>query len=198
MLKRLITLFLLSILPLTAVAQEADQEIHQELRELLQGIEQAVNEQRYHDLAPYFHENLRVTTINQEIISSRDEIGAYFDRWFGEDGYLKKVEMKLTADAQTELYADKTIGIVRGSGQENYVLSDSRYYEMLTRWTATVIRDDDGKWRILSLHIGTNFLDNPILAEAENSLVYFAIGGFVLGIIVMLIINLLRRRKKQV
>jgi ketosteroid isomerase-like protein len=197
MLKRLIPLVLLSILSLTAVAQEANQEIHQELRQLLLGIEQAVNEQRYHDLAPYFHENLRVTTINQEIISSRDEIGAYFDRWFGEDGYLKKVEMKLTADAETELYADKTIGIVRGSGQENYVLSDSRYYEMLTRWTATVIRDDDGKWRILSLHIGTNFLDNPILDEAENSLVYFAIGGFVIGIIVMLTINLLRRRKKQ-
>jgi ketosteroid isomerase-like protein len=197
MLKRLIPLVLLSILSLTAVAQEANQEIHQELRQLLLGIEQAVNEQRYHDLAPYFHENLRVTTINQEIISSRDEIGAYFDRWFGEDGYLKKVEMKLTADAETELYADKTIGIVRGSGQENYVLSDSRYYEMLTRWTATVIRDDDGKWRILSLHIGTNFLDNPILDEAENSLVYFAIGGFVIGVIVMLTINLLRRRKKQ-
>ncbi|MEW8011674.1 MAG: phosphatase PAP2 family protein [Candidatus Thiodiazotropha sp.] len=197
MFERLIALFVLSMLPLSITAQEADHQIHEELRSLLQGMEQAVNEQRYHDLAPYFHKNLRVTTINQENISSRDEIGAYFDRWFGPDGYLKKVEMTLTADAQTELYADKTIGIVRGSGQENYVLSDSRYYEMLTRWTATVIRDDDGKWRILSLHIGTNFLDNPILDEAENSLMYFAIGGFVIGIVVMLIFNILRRPKKQ-
>ena len=160
-------------------------------------MENAVNEQRYNDLAPYFHQNLRVTTINQEIISSRDEIGAYFDRWFGPGGYLKTVEMKLTADDLTELYADKTIGIVRGSGQENYVLSDSRDYEMLTRWTATVIRDDDGKWRILSLHIGTNFLDNPILGEAENSLMYFTIGGFFIGIIVMLVLNILRGRKER-
>lgn len=197
MFKRLITLIVLFFLSLSVAAQEADQKIHEELRALLQGMEQAVNEQRYNDLAPYFHENLRVTTINQEIISSRDEIGAYFDRWFGPDGYLKKVEMKLTADDLTELYADKTIGIVRGSGQENYMLSDTRYYEMLTRWTATVILDNDGKWRILSLHIGTNFLDNPILEEAEDSLMYFAIGGFVIGIIVMFILNFLRRPKKQ-
>ena len=197
MLKRLIALFALSILSLSSVAQEPDHEIHEELRTLLQGMENAVNEQRYNDLAPYFHQNLRVTTINQEIISSRDEIGAYFDRWFGPGGYLKTVEMKLTADDLTELYADKTIGIVRGSGQENYVLSDSRDYEMLTRWTATVIRDDDGKWRILSLHIGTNFLDNPILGEAENSLMYFTIGGFFIGIIVMLVLNILRGRKER-
>ncbi len=197
MLKRLIALFALSILSLSSVAQEPDHEIHEELRTLLQGMENAVNEQRYNDLSPYFHQNLRVTTINQEIISSRDEIGAYFDRWFGPGGYLKTVEMKLTADDLTELYADKTIGIVRGSGQENYVLSDSRDYEMLTRWTATVIRDDDGKWRILSLHIGTNFLDNPILDEAENSLMYFAIGGFFIGIIVMLVFNILRGRKER-
>ena len=197
MFQRLIALFVLSILSLSVTAQQADEEIHEDLRSLLQSMEQAVNEQRYHDLAPHFHENLRVTTINQEIISSRDEIGDYFDRWFGPDGYLKKVEIKLTADDLTELYADKTIGIVRGSGQENYVLSDSRYYEILTRWTATVIRDDDGKWRILSLHIGTNFLDNPILEETKNFLIYFVIGGFVIGIVVMFIFSFLRRTRKQ-
>ena len=197
MFKRLTTMILLFTFSLPIQAQEPDHAIHQELRDLLQGMEHAVNEQRYDDLAHFFHENMTVTTINQEVISSRDEIAPYFNRWFGPNGYLKKVEMKLTADDLTELYADKTIGIVRGSGQENYILSDSRYYEMLARWTATVIRDKDGKWRILSLHIGTNFLDNPILDEAESSLMYFAAGGFVIGIIVMFILNLLRRRKTQ-
>jgi hypothetical protein len=102
--------------------------------------------------------------------------------------------MKLTADALTELYANNSIGIVVGSGEENYILSDSRHYDMQTRWTATVIRDDDGQWRILSLHIGTNFLDNPILAEAENSLIYAVAGGLIIGIFLVLIINLFRRR----
>jgi len=178
-------------------AEQSDLVIHNELRGLLQGLENAVNEERYHELSAFFHENLRVTTINQEIISSRNEIGEYFDRWFGPDGYLKKVDMKLNADTETELYADNTFGIIRGSGIENYILSDSRYYEMLTRWTATVIKDSDGQWRILSLHIGTNFLDNPILAEAESSLIYSAAGGLAVGIILILLLSLVWRFVKK-
>ncbi len=197
MLKRLLTLFVLFFLSLNAVAQEANQEIHEQLRELLKGMEQAVNEQRYDDLAPYFHADLRVTTINQEVISSRDEIGEYFDRWFGPDGFLQSVEMKLTADDLTELYADNTIGIARGSGQESYILADNRHYDMQTRWTATVIRDDDGKWRILALHIGSNFLDNPVLNKAESGLIYTAIVGFIFGVVIMLILGLVIRKKKQ-
>lgn len=187
--------FLLSLAPVV-VAEEGNADIHNELRELLQGIEKAVNEERYGDLAPFFHKNLRVTTINQEIISSRGEIRTYFNRWFGPEGYLKKLDMKLNADALTELYVNNTMGIVRGSGDENYILSDKRYYEMKTRWTATVIKDTDGKWRILSLHIGTNFLDNPILSEVENSLTYFTVGGLIVGMFLMLIINIIRTRLK--
>ena len=126
------------------------------------------------DLGQYFHHTVRITTINQEVISSNDEIEPYFERWFGEGGYLKTLRMELEADALTEFYADKTFGVVRGSGKEDYVLSDKRFFPMETRWTATVSKDSDGQWRILTLHIGTNFLDNPILSMAENSAKYFA------------------------
>ena len=196
---RYLLLTILLLPGLVFAEEEPNTEIHNELRALLEGIEKAVNEERYGDLAPFFHKNLRVTTINQEIISSREEIATYFDKWFGPGGYLKKVNMKLNADALTELYANNTIGIVRGSGEEDYMLSDSRYYEMKTRWTATVIKDDDGKWRILSLHIGTNFLDNPILDEVEESLMYSLIAGLIIGILIVFIINLIRKRlqKKQ-
>ena len=58
-----------------------------------------------------------------------------------------------------------------------YVLSDRRSFDMVTRWTATVIKDADGKWLILTLHIDTNFLDNPILRVAESAPTTFAVGG---------------------
>ena len=70
----------------TLAANEADHAVHEQLRALIKGMEKAVNEERYNDLAPYFHKNLRVTTVNQEIISSREEISEYFNRWFGPDG----------------------------------------------------------------------------------------------------------------
>jgi hypothetical protein len=197
MFKRLITIILFAFSSVVLAVDEADVAIHEELRELLQGIELAVNEGRYGDLAPLFHENLRVTTINQEVISSLGGISEYFDRWFGADGFLQKVDMKLEADAATELYAEKTFGVVHGTGIEKYILSDSRAYDMRTRWTATVLKGGDGIWRILTLHIGTNFLDNPILDEAENSLLYFAGGGFLAGGVLMLVLIMIRRVVKK-
>ena len=192
----MLTSLLLIFAPMLA-AQEADQEIHEELRGLLSGIETAINAEKYGDLAQYFHEDLRITTITQEVMSSRADIEPYFDFWFGEGGYLKKLDMKLEADELTEFYADKTIGIVRGSGDEDYVLSDTRFFPMKTRWTATVIKDTDGKWRILTLHIGTNFLDNPILAMAENSVKKAGISGAVVGLLLGLLLGFLLWRRKK-
>lgn len=177
--------------------EEADHAIHQELRALLQGMEQAINSKNYSDLEPYFMEDLRVTTINQEVISKRSEITAYFEKWFGEGGYLKTLEITLTPDATTELYGDKSFGIVRGSGDEKYVLADGRYFDMSTRWTATVMKDSDGQWRILSLHIGTNFLDNPILDKAESALMTFAAGGVLAGLILGWLVSFLFFRRKK-
>lgn len=197
MLRRLlVSLLLLTIAPMLA-AQEKDLAIHEELRDVLNGLAQAVNEERYGDLAQYFHENLTITTINQEVISTRAEIEPYFDKWFGPDGYLKTLRMSLEADAPTEFYGEKTWGIVRGSGHEDYVLSDKRSFPMETRWTATVVKDTDGKWRILTLHIGTDFLNNPILDVAESSTKYFGAGGVVAGLLLAWLFGFVRKRGKQ-
>jgi ketosteroid isomerase-like protein len=177
--------------------EEPDHAIHEELRQILRGLEQAINTQQYTDLAQYFHQHMRVTTINQEVISSPDEIAPYFNRWFGPGGYLKKLNIVLHADATTDLYGDKTFGIVRGSGDEDYILANGRAFAMKTRWTATVIKDTDGKWRILTLHIGTNFLDNPVLGVAEASIMQFAIGGTVVGIVVGGLLGFLLGRRKR-
>jgi ketosteroid isomerase-like protein len=196
MFKRIVALLLLLISPVLT-AQETDQAIHDELRDVLNGIQEAVNSEKYGDLGQYFHENLTITTINQEVISTRAEIEPYFDKWFGPGGYLKTLRMSLEADDLTEFYADKTFGIVRGSGEEDYVLSDSRSFPMKTRWTATVIKDTDGEWRILTLHLGTDFLNNPILAVAEESAKYFGMAGGAAGLVFgILLMFMLARRKR--
>ncbi len=196
MIKRLlIVIFFLTAAPML-VAQESDEATHEELRGLLDGLEQAVNSEQYGDLAQYFHEDLLITTINQEVISTRSEIEPYFNKWFGPGGYLKTLRMSLDADELTEFYGDKTFGIVRGSGEEDYVLSDTRSFPMKTRWTATVIKGSDGKWLILTLHIGTDFLNNPILSVAENSTKYFAAGGGGAGLLLGLLIGYFLLRRK--
>jgi hypothetical protein len=191
------------LLPLAVQASalvklEKDHAVHEELRGVLTGVQEAINAKRWDDLAPFFSEKMRVTTINQEVLSSRDEIAPYFKKWFGEGGFLKDLTFTLSADDLTELDKTKTYGIVRGSGVENYVLADGRRFDLKTRWTATVVKDADKKWRILALHIGTNFLDNPILDAAKDALVRAAVLGVFGGLVVgALLASLFQRRKTK-
>lgn len=170
---------LLVALPFLApVLQEPDHEIHEELRAILSTMQSAIDSGNYDAMLPVVSQDIRATTITQEVMSSPAEVSAYFRRWFGPGGRLKKLDMDLKADGLTELTADKTLGLARGSGLERYTLADGREYDMKTRWTAVMAKESDGKWRLRAIHIGTNFLDNPILGEAEGAVrKYAAMGG---------------------
>ena len=200
MFKRMLILFLLLIGSAAYAAENpANAEIHQELRALLTGIETAINSEKYADLKPYFSQKLRVTTINQNVINTPDGIDKYFEGWFGKGGYLKKLDIKLTPDALTELYGDPANpnwGLVYGAGTENYQLVDGRNLAMKTRWTATVVKESDGKWRIMALHVGANFYDNPIFAAVKDSTKYYAAGGLVVGLLLGVLGMVFLRRKK--
>jgi ketosteroid isomerase-like protein len=155
-------------------ADEPDHAIHQELRAILVTVQSAVNSANYDAMLPVLSKDIRATTITQEVMKGQPEVSAYFRKWFGPGGFLKKLEMHFTADALTELSPDKTSGVVLGSAVESYTLADGRTYDMKTRWTATVVKEADGKWRLRTIHFGTNFLDNPILDEAKRAVVKYA------------------------
>jgi len=178
------------------LAQEADHEIHQELRAVLTTVQNAINSGNYDAMLPVISDSVRATTITQEVMSNRADVSAYFKRWFGQGGFLKKLDMHLTADALTELSPDKTWGLVRGSGIENYTLADGRQYPMKTRWTAVLIKEADGRWRLRAIHLGTNFLDNPILDDAKHAVVRYASIAGVVGVVIGLLIGFLVGRRK--
>lgn len=179
---------LLAALPLFA-AEEPDHEIHQELRAILSTVQASINSGNYDAMLPVLSKDVRATTITQEVMSSHADVSAYFKKWFGPGGFLKKLDMQLNADALTELSPDKTSGIVRGSAVETYTLSDGRTYPMKSRWTATVGKDADGRWRLRTIHFGTNFLDNPILTEAKNAVTKYAVIAGIAGLLVGLVLG---------
>ncbi len=169
---------------------------HNELRQLVVGIEKAINSEKYDSLAQYFSKEMKVTAINQELLSKHSDIVPWFEKWFGKNGRVNKLEIKLTAENKTKFYGDN-MGIVYGIGVEKYILSDARKFDFLTRWTATVIKEDDGKWRILTLHIGTNFMDNPLLGAAESSIKMFGAMGVIVGLLLGLLFGFLLWKKKK-
>jgi ketosteroid isomerase-like protein len=181
-------------LALQLSAQESDHEIHEELRAILGTVQTAINTQNYDAMLPVISKDIRATTITQEVMSNHAEVSAYFKKWFGPGGFLKKLDMRLNADELTELSPDKTWGVVRGSAVETYTLSDGRVYPMPSRWTATVVKESDGKWRLRTIHFGTNFLDNPILTEAKNAAKKWSAIAGAIGLVVGLLVGRVTKR----
>jgi ketosteroid isomerase-like protein len=172
-----------------AWAEEPDHAIHEELRGVLHEIMTAINSGQYDRMLPFLAENVEATSVTQEVMSSRADVSKYFQQWFGPAGYMRRMEMKLDADGLTELAPDKSWGLVRGKAIEHYEAKDGDVFDFVERWTAVLVRNDDGKWRLRAIHFGTNHLDNPVLAKVRRTLVRYGViaagvglaVGFLLG-----------------
>jgi ketosteroid isomerase-like protein len=167
-------------------AEEPDHAIHEALRAVLRDAVAAIGTGRYDQLLPLLTENVEVTSITQEVMSSRADVAKYFADWFGPAGYMKSMTMTMEADKLTELGPDKRWGLARGKALEHYVAKDGDTFDFVTRWTAVMLLGDDGRWRIRAIHFGTNNLDNPVLTKVRTTLeryaIYAAIGGLVVGV----------------
>lgn len=155
---------------------------HEQLRELLVSLRDAVNAKQFEALDQNFYSTFSVTTVDQSVLTTGDEIKTFFERWFGgDDAFIKNFTMNPEADKLTQIYGGK-IGVVRGRNTESYELATGKTYTIKSRWTATLIKDD-GRWKILTIHNGVNFVDNPVLAAVEQASLYLGIGGILAGLL---------------
>ena len=179
-------------------AAETDSQDHKALRALLSAATAAVNEQKFDRLHESFHAKLRVTTVNQGLITKPEELEPYFRSWVGPGQYVREMHMTMEADELTQFYGqgDTRFGVARGKGVEDYDLTDGRHLKLDTRWTATVVKDDRGDWKILALHIGTNFYRNPIVEQFQAANKLYGAGGLGLGLLLGIALTLLAKRKK--
>jgi len=179
-------LALFAVLVTSARAQEPDHEIHEALRKVLTDVTAAINAGQYDKMLPYLTENVEATSITQETMTGRGQIAKHFREWFGPQAYMKRMTMKLEADKLTDLAADKSWGLVRGKALEHYEANDGDVFDFVTRWTAVMVRDTDGQWRLRAIHFGTNNLDNPVLTKVKSTLlrngILAALACLVLGL----------------
>jgi ketosteroid isomerase-like protein len=180
-----------------AAQQEPDHEIHEALRGLLKEVVTAINTGQYDRMLPYLTENVEATSITQETMSSRADISRYYREWFGPKAYMKRMEMKLEADKLTDLAPDKSWGLVRGKALEHYEANDGDVFDFTTRWTAVMVRGDDGQWRLRAIHFGTNNLDNPVLTKVKNTLIRDGIIGAVAALAIGIGIGYFAARRRR-
>jgi uncharacterized protein (TIGR02246 family) len=165
----------------TDATREAD---HAALRQLRDKAVSAINNLDAAALAPCFAKEFAFTTVTQDVLTTREEAQAYFDRMFRSDkALISRLTIEPTADILTR-FIDENTGVCYGSTKDTYTLKSGQTVTMNNRWSATVVKED-GEWKVAMAHAGTNFLDNPVLNRAAGLARKLAIGaglgGLVLG-----------------
>jgi|SRR5262245_2607932 len=175
-------------------AQERKQD-HDELRAMLKTVTEAMNARDIEAMAPLFNNKFSITTVDQQTFTNLTDFKAYFNGLFaGPRATLKSITFNPTADALTEFVGEE-IGFCRGASTDTYVFADGETRVMTSRWTANLYKDN-GKWKILSVHIGVNLLDNPVVTALKRWLYKVGIGASVAGLLLGFGLERLMRRKQ--
>lgn len=157
---------------------------HDALRKLKGDLEQSVTRRDFDAVSKLLHKPFMTTVVTQDSFTDLAPMKSYYDSLFTRSTLrMKEVSIKAEADELSQLYTG-TFAMTRGSTLERYELADGRAFDMKGRWTAVSIKEPDGSWKLLGIHMGTNFLDNPVLSAIERSMMWVAAGGAGLGLLV--------------
>ena len=180
--KCLLLCFIMALVAASAQAEDRQQD-HDELRQMLKTATDAMNSKNLDALAPLFYNKFSITTVDQKLFTNLADFKAYYEGLYsGDNAPLKSIMFKPEANALTEFIGDN-IGLSHGTSTDTYTFSDGDTRVMTSRWTATVFKDN-GKWKILNLHIGADLLANPVVATLKSYVYKAGIGAGLGGLIV--------------
>ncbi len=178
----------------TATAQDTDRTADQEaLRKLKADVLTAINTRNLASMDTLLHKPFLATVIEQDSFRNLEALNAYFQQLFTRDILrITRIHMEAEADEPSQIYTG-TFAVARGSAKERYELADGRGFDIPTRWTATALKEG-GQWTVLTLHDGTNFLDNPIINAIERKTLTFTAGGVAAGAVAGFLLGFFIRR----
>ena len=165
---------------------------HQELRQLRNGLLEAMNKGDLEGTLKFLHTNCVITWHNAEVSRGREGMRAYYNRVMtGPNKIVESFTCSLKVDELTILYGDN-MGVCFGSSDEHFKLATGKDLDVKGRWTATLVKED-GRWLIASLHASTNLFDNVMLDLAKKTAEIAAVICLIVGLTIGWLVG--RRRK---
>ena len=176
-----------------AAVHEAD---HVALRALRDKAATAINTQDIKALASCFAKDFVFTAVNQTVLTNEAQMQDFFDRMFkSSDALVTSLKSEPTADILTR-FVDANTGVCYGSSKDTYTMKSGEVVEMNVRWSATVVKEN-GEWKVALAHVGTDFLNNPVLDGAKALLKKVGVGAGVGGLLVGGILGVMIGRGKK-
>jgi hypothetical protein len=173
----------------------AENPAHQELRQLRDGLLDAMNKGDLDATLKYLHTNCVITWHNAEVSRGHEGVREYFNRVMtGPNKIVESFNCSLKVDELTILYGNEdNMGICFGSSDEHFKLATGKNLDVKGRWTATLVKED-GHWLVASLHVSTNLFDNVVLDMAKKTAMAAAAVSVFVGLVVGWLVG---RRRKQ-
>lgn len=176
-------------------AVAAENPVHDELRKLKQQAEEAFNKRDMDGLLKYVEPNVVATWQDATVARGHDGVRAYYEKMMnGGQSVVRDVQSTITVDELSHLYGDNA-AVSSGDIAQRFELRDGRTFSLTSRWTATLVKDDES-WRIATFHVSASVFDNPILGTAVRQAAYWT-GGIagIAGVAIGLGIARIRRRR---
>jgi ketosteroid isomerase-like protein len=179
-----------------APGQPVENTAHGELRALRDALVDAVNKKDVDALLRLLHSDVVVTWQNAEVSRKPDGVRAYLARMLeGPNRIVDDFTTSVAVDELTILHGDDT-GISFGSSRDQFKLRSGQSFELNSRWSATVVRQD-GRWLVASFHASVNLFDNPLLVGAQRLALGGAAGALIVGIVLGYVVARRRARRAR-
>ena len=141
---------------------------HEELRALRAQAANAISTGDLEELRGCLASDFTFIASDQSVLRSHEELVAYWNSMFADrNSPVIGMATTLTADILTTFVAPD-VGYCYGTSNDVYTLKNKRRIAVENRWSAVVVREE-GKWKVAVVHVGVNFLDNPVLRVESMS-----------------------------
>ncbi len=168
---------------------------HEALRKLKADIVDAINNKNLAAIDSLLHKPFIATVITQDSFNDAEALKSYFQSLYTRSFLrINRIHMEADVDELSQIYTG-TFAVARGATRERYELADGRGFDIAGRWTATVVKEN-GKWSLLAIHDGTNFLDNPVINAIERNILTMTLGGAAVGALLGFLLGFFVRRRR--
>jgi uncharacterized protein (TIGR02246 family) len=177
-----------------AAAQEDRPQDRAALRALRDAAAAAINARDFAAVAGVVHPDLTVVTVDQQRFQGLPAFQAYWQGLFqGPRAPLRSITLR--PDTEDTRFLGEDLALSHGTSTDAYAFTDGDTRTMKVRWSA-VTRRVDGQWRLLSVHIGTDLFDNPVLQAAAGRARRVAAGAAALGLVAGAAVGFLVGRRR--
>jgi ketosteroid isomerase-like protein len=181
---RLLVLAALALVSLGVAPPSKEEPEHKEIKAVRDAVMEAFAKGDVDGMLSHVHPNVVATWQNGKTVRGHSGVRKIYEETLGaSDSTVRKLGLKLVMDDLSVFGQDRSTAIAAGSMDNQCELRDGKTFDLASRWTAALIKEE-GAWKIIAFHISTDVFDNGVLSLLlRTSVMWTAIAAGAVGLL---------------